>query len=237
MHLAILMANTDDSTFGRAQPDDGQKFSALLHRVRPDWTFEVFFVKDDIFPATLDFDGLLITGSPASVHDGADWIAQLEALVRRAAAEKIPMFGACFGHQIIARALGAQVGPNPKGWVLGRIETQFEPDSKTVPFYAAHKEQVLDLPADARIVAHTADCEIAGFAIGSHILTTQYHPEMTHDFVAALLVAFAEEIGEDITASAAQTLDRATDITALAEWMATFYETARPQARTSSPST
>ena len=226
MHLAILMANTDDSAFGRANPDDGQKFSALLHRVRPDWTFEVFFVKDGIFPATLDFDGLLITGSPASVHDGADWIAQLEELVRKAAAAKIPMFGACFGHQIIARALGAEVGPNPTGWVLGRVETQFEPEAKTVPFYAAHKEQVLNLPANARIVARTADCEIAGFAIGSHILTTQYHPEMTNDFIAALLIAFADDIGEAITTSAARTLDRDTDIAALAEWMATFYETA-----------
>lgn len=226
MHIAILMANTDDSAFGRAHPDDGQKFSALLHRVRPDWTFEVFFVKDGIFPTHLDFDGLLITGSPASVHDGADWIAQLEGLVRTAAAAKLPMFGACFGHQVIARALGAEVGPNPQGWVLGRVETQFTPDAQTVPFYAAHKEQVLNLPDEARIVARTANCAIAGFAIGSHILTTQYHPEMTHDFVAALLVAFADDIGPDITASAARTLDRDTDIKALAEWIAGFYETA-----------
>jgi len=95
----------------------------------------------------------------------------------------------------------------------------------------------LKMPDGAIVVASAPDTPVAAFTKGKHIATTQYHPEMTHDFVAALLVAFAEEIGEDITASAAQTLDRATDITALAEWMATFYETAKPQAQTSSPST
>lgn len=227
MRLAILMTNTDESTFAQAHPKDGQKFSELLWRVRPDWEFEVFSVKDGIFPASLDFDGLLITGSPASVHDGADWIAKLEALVRDAIAQKIPMFGACFGHQVIARALGAEVKYNPEGWVVGQITTEFTPDGKRYPIYAVHKEQVTTLPDGARTVARTHGCEIAGFAIEDHVLTTQYHPEMSEAFVAALLEEFAEEIGEDVTQKAAQTLGTPTDMDTLAEWIATFFENGR----------
>lgn len=226
MRLAILMTNTDESSFAQAHPKDGEKFSKLLNSVRPDWQFEVFSVKDGDFPASLDFDGLLITGSPASVHEEASWIPRLEKLVRTASAARIPMFGACFGHQVIARALGSRVIYNPDGWALGCLQTQFVEEGITVPIYAAHKEQVQDLPAGARVVAQTSNCKIAGFAIDRHILTTQYHPEMTKDFIAALLDAFAPEIGPDVTSRAARTLDIEPDIRFLAEWIARFFENA-----------
>ena len=230
MRLAILMANTDDSAFAQAHPDDGVKFAGLLGRVRPDWVFEVFVVKDDVFPETLDFDGLLITGSPASVHDGGAWIARLEGLVRDAIARHVPLYGACFGHQIIARALGAPVGENPGGWTLGRIETERLADRRKIPMFAAHREQVLALPDGAEIVARTPGCPIAGFAIGQHLRTTQYHPEMSHDFVAALIDAFGDEFGPQVTAAAKQSLTADTDRDALAEEIAEFFErAARPQ--------
>lgn len=227
MHLAILMTNTDDSAFAQKHPDDGQKFTTLLHRARPDWRIEVFSVKDGMFPKSLDFDGLLITGSPASVHDDAAWIPKLEELARRAIAQKIPLFGACFGHQVIAKALGATVETNPTGWVLGRLKTEFEQINTSVPMYAAHKEQVTSLPEGAHRVAKTKGCPIAGFAINDHVLTTQYHPEMSHQFVAALLDEFADDIGRDITTAAAKTLTSDTDADALAEWIASFFERSR----------
>lgn len=226
MRLAILMTNTDESAFAHAHPRDGQKFSELLWGVRPDWAFEVFSIKDGIFPRTLNFDGLLITGSPASVHDEEAWIPKLEGLVREAVEKRLPLFGACFGHQVIAKALGSDIIPNPDGWVLGRIETQFMGKTSPVPFYAAHKEQVASLPQDAQLVARTQGCEIAGFAINKHVLTTQYHPEMTGSFIAALLDAFADEIGHHVAKKAAASLTEETDVNALAEWIANFYEQA-----------
>ena len=224
MHIAILVTNTDESDFAQAHPKDGQKFSDLLWRARPSWTFDVYQVKDGHFPDTLDFDGILITGSPASVHDGAPWIARLEELVRDALTQKTPMFGACFGHQIIARALGARVGYNPQGWVFGRVKTEFLRTSQHTALYAAHKEQVLDLPAGAEIVARTDGCEIAGFSIGAHVLTTQYHPEMTGNFMSALITELADTLGWDVADRARGTMAQNTDMDALAEWIAQFYE-------------
>lgn len=226
MRLAILMTNTDESDFAKQHPRDGAKFTALVHLARPEWSCEVFAVKDDIFPDTLDFDGFIITGSPASVHDDAAWISRLETLIRKITAQKIPVFGACFGHQVIARALGAPVALNPQGWVLGRVETEFLPQGNVVPFYAAHKEQVTALPKGARITARTEGCEIAGFAVGTHILTTQYHPEMTDGFIAALLEAFEDDIGKHVTKPAARTLGKATNMPMLADWIVHFFETA-----------
>lgn len=226
MRLAILMANTDESAFAKRHPDDGEKFTTLIQRARPDWAFDVFFVKDGIFPDSLDFDGFLITGSPASVHDKSPWIPKLESLVRDIHARNLPIFGACFGHQVIAKALGASVESNPQGWVLGRIDTHLDANDAPTPLYAAHKEQVVQLPEGAKTVATTPGCAIAGFAIGSHILTTQYHPEMTQAFVAALLEAFEDDIGTQTTRKAATTLTVEPDRDALADWIVHFFENA-----------
>ena len=80
MRVAILMTNTDESAFAQAWPKDGDKFVALIAALRPAWEFSVFAVKDGVFPADLvAFDGFIITGSPASVHDDKPWIAMLLA--------------------------------------------------------------------------------------------------------------------------------------------------------------
>ncbi len=120
MHLAILMTNTDESAFADAHPRDGAKFTDMIRSVRPDWTTEVFAVKDGIFPGDLArFDGVMITGSPASVNDGDAWTARLLDLIRVMVAEGVPIFGACYGHQAVAKALGGSVGANAGGFVHG----------------------------------------------------------------------------------------------------------------------
>ncbi|MDZ4097005.1 MAG: type 1 glutamine amidotransferase, partial [Paracoccaceae bacterium] len=93
MHIAILMANTDESTFAANHPKDGEKFAALLAPHRPDWRFSVFPVKDGVFPPDPAlFDGFIITGSPASVHDPAPWVEKLFVLIRSIVAQGAPLF-------------------------------------------------------------------------------------------------------------------------------------------------
>ena len=120
MRLAVLMTNTDESAFAQQHPKDGEKFSRLIAELRAGWEVTSFNVKDDIFPDDIQiFDGVMITGSPASVHDQDPWVTRLLALIRDIYANEIPMFGACYGHQAIALALGGAVEANPKGWVFG----------------------------------------------------------------------------------------------------------------------
>jgi GMP synthase-like glutamine amidotransferase len=229
MRIAILMTNTDESAFAQAHPKDGQKFSELIWRARPAWSCDVYSVKDGEFPETLEgIDGVMITGSPASVREGADWITTLEHLVRDIAARRIPMFGACFGHQVIATALGGTVSDNPQGWVLGSVAADLHDLGRTVTAYAAHKEQVNTLPEGADITAISDGCPIAGFAIGQHVLTTQYHPEMSGDFVAALLDEMATDTDPDVIAQARTSLTRQADTDILADWIARFFERGAP---------
>ncbi|WP_372615034.1 type 1 glutamine amidotransferase [Aquicoccus sp.] len=224
MRIAILMTNTDESDFAHRWPRDGEKFPAMMRRVRPGWAFVVCPVKDGVFPETLEgIDGVMITGSPASVNSGAEWVARLEALVREIVAAGIPLFGACFGHQVIATALGGRVGPNPDGWVFGQVEAEFT-DGRKMPIYSSHSEQVLRLPEGAEVIATGPGCPVAGFVIGDGVMTTQYHPEMEPDFVAALIEELAEELGPEITARARASLGTPPDMAGTAEWIARFLE-------------
>lgn len=235
MHLAILMTNTDESPFAQQHPRDGEKFTTLLRAVRPDWQTTVFSVKDGEFPSDISvFDGTLITGSPASVHDDAPWVAPLLGLIRAITARRQPLFGACFGHQAIALALGGTVGPNPGGWVFGLTQTtvtdrhlwmQDLPDR--LHLYAAHQEQVTTLPVGARILTTNPACMVGSFAIGAHVYTTQYHPEMTPHFMSALTHELSEKLPPQVIAQARASLVRDADRAAYAESIARFYEQAR----------
>lgn len=234
MNLAILMTNTDESDFARARPKDGEKFAALVRLARPDWSTETFAVKDGVFPDDLTrFDGAIITGSPASVRGEAPWIARLLDLIRDMAARDMAMFGACFGHQAIALALGGTVGPNPGGWVHGltRNEMLTRPDwaadlPDVVKLYGSHTEQVTTLPDGAQAIARSEGCPVSGFVRGRSIYTTQHHPEMTPEFIADLTEELAGDMGPEVAARARASLAERADRTAFAESIARFFEQA-----------
>ncbi|NEY90247.1 type 1 glutamine amidotransferase [Tabrizicola oligotrophica] len=223
MHIALLMTNTDESEFAQARPKDGEKFTTMIQSVRPDWAVTVFPVKDGVFPPEgAKFDGWMIGGSPASVHDSDPWVGQLFALIRRLVAAGQPMFGACFGHQAIAIALGGHVARNPGGWVFGLVETEIE--GVPLKLYGSHVEQVVDLPPGAVLLGSTAGCPVGSFAIPGRVMTTQYHPEMSHGFIGDLVEEYAEELPPEVVARARSSLAEQADSAVIAERIARFFE-------------
>ena len=243
MRLALLITNTDDSAFAHQHPLDDQKFADLIHLVRPDWQVVPFWVKDGEFPDALDgIDGAIITGSPASVHTDAPWIVRLLTLIRQMVATGMPLFGACFGHQAIALALGGQVGRNPGGWIHGLTRNtvmarpawaQDLPDE--VKLYGSHTEQVTTLPDGAEVLTRSEGCPVSGFAIGTQVYTTQHHPEMLPGFIAALTEDLADAMGPEVADAARASLAGMSDMTPYAESIARFFEqAAQPMAASKS---
>lgn len=233
MHIGLLVTNTDRSAFAARHPRDEERFRALIARVRPGWTVSAFDLPLGEFPGQGQrFDGLLIGGSPASVHDAEPWIGRLFALIRQAHASAVPMVGACFGHQAIALALGGSVGANPGPFVLGAAETEVvnaPPWMAGVTAFtlaAAHGEQVLDLPPGAEVIGRSPGCPLAAYRIGQTVFATQYHPEMTPKFAAALVEEFAPAFPQSVGAAARAALGKGIEGEVFAEWIARFFEQA-----------
>lgn len=236
MHLAVLMTNTDESDFAKDHPKDSEKFAQLVHLVRPTWTVTSFAAKDGVFPPDITgFDGVMITGSPASVHDADPWVGELLDLIKTTYAAKIPMFGACFGHQAIALALGGKVEHNPIGWVFGSTESDITakaewmqelPDSFVQ--YGAHIETVTKLPREAIVLSTSDDCDVTGFRIENSVYTTQNHPEMTPEFIAALVAEYESKLPSNVAKTAKASLSRKADNALYAESIARFFEMSSP---------
>ncbi len=225
MHIAVLMANTDESDFAQRHPKDGEKFANLLMPLRPDWRITTIAVKDGQFPEDLaTYDGFIITGSPASVHDDEPWVHRLMQLIREIRARNQPVFGACFGHQVIAKALGGKVEKNPGGWVFGLAETQLE--GAPIRLYAAHVEQVTQLPEGAEVLGGNSECPVGAYRIGDRILTSQYHPEITEDFATALVEEYANKLPPEVAALAKASLNLQAETQRIAQRIVDFFEAA-----------
>ena len=234
MHIGLLVTNTDDSDFATRHPRDAEKFATLLAGVRPGWDVSAFDLPKGEFPDGIQgFDGFVIGGSPASVRDDAAWIARLMDLIRDAYAAGIPMVGACFGHQAIAQALGGTVGHSPGPFVLGAADTTITAPAAWmdgaghIRLAAAHGEQVTALPPGAEVIGTSPGCPVAAYRIGDAVFATQYHPEMTPEFAAALVEEFAPHFPAEVGIAARAALQGGIEGRRFAEWMARFLELPR----------
>jgi GMP synthase-like glutamine amidotransferase len=136
-------------------------------------------------------DAILITGSPAGVYDPLDWIAPLEDFVRTAHDKQVPMVGVCFGHQLIAQALGGTVRKSEKGWGIGRHVYDVVPDNGVIEgtriaLACSHQDQVITPPAGARTFLSSDFTPHAGLLYaGGTTLSVQPHPEFSVGFALA----------------------------------------------------
>ena len=230
MHIGILQADQVEPELRARFGDYPAMFvDTLGEGMDPMPTFEFFDVRRERYPRRIDdCDGYLITGSRASVYNDEPWIARLVEFVGELHNAKARTVGICFGHQLVARALGGAVGPGPAGWGVGvhtwtvvRHESWMHPALREFRLLASHQDQVERLPPDARLLASSAFCPHAAFAISHHILALQGHPEFTKAYAGFLMHKRRAVLGAAFEPGV-RSLDQPTDAGAIARWIAQF---------------
>ncbi len=162
-----------DAMFGRFLAGEG-------------FTFQTHNVVDMEFPESVTAcDGWLITGSKHGAYEDHAFIPPLEKFIQDAYAADVPMVGVCFGHQIIAQALGGKVEKFKDGWAVGRQDYDF--DGTPVSLNAWHQDQVVALPKDACVIGGNHFCENAAIVYGKKAFTVQPHPEFGDPMIKGLV--------------------------------------------------
>ena len=167
----------------------------------------------------------LITGSPAGVYDPLPWIEPLQQFIRDAKDSR--MVGVCFGHQVMAEALGGHVEKSDKGWGAGlhRYDVvRHEPwmdAAAAIAAPASHQDQVVIQPPNTQIVARSDFTPFAALAWTDRpAISFQFHPEFSPAFAKALIEKRYDIVPDPDGAIAS--LDSPNDNARVAGWIRRF---------------
>ncbi|WP_425098859.1 type 1 glutamine amidotransferase [Tropicibacter sp. S64] len=187
--------------------------------------FQNWSVVEGDFPAGPDdADGWLITGSRHGAYEDHPWIPPLEDLIRAIVAADKPLVGVCFGHQIIAQALGGTVEKFKGGWSVGPTTYAFPDGPKTIQ--AWHQDQVTVAPEGAETVASSDFCKHAALLYPGKAYTVQPHPEYGDGFIEGLIETRGKGVVPDpLLAQARARMGTPLDRGALADQFARFFQT------------
>ena len=206
-------------------------FRRMFVAAGADFSYEVVPVADGAaFPDLDGVEAVLITGSSAGVYDDLPWLEPLRAFIRRAYGRSTPMVGVCFGHQIMADALGGTVRKSEKGWGLGRQRY----DVVTKPAFmgaapaslavsCSHQDQVITPPAEAETLLASAFTPYAGLVYrNGAALSLQPHPEFADDYALALADLREGLAPDNVVAAARASFATPSDSRAVAGYLTRF---------------
>lgn len=216
---------------GRALADIAARhgdFDALFQQMLGGQGFEFacYPVLENVLPdGVQDCDGWLITGSRHSAYEDLPWIGRLEAFLRAAYAAEVPIVGICFGHQVLAQALGGKVEKFEGGWGVGPHSYHFDGIETPVIINAWHQDQVTHLPEGAAIVGRSEFCTHAALAYGNRAYSVQAHPEFHNGFMADLIDRKGELVPPDLIRDAKDRLEDHAPSQAVVHQIVSFFKT------------
>jgi GMP synthase (glutamine-hydrolysing) len=155
-------------------------------------------------PAPDECGGVVITGSHAMVTDNLPWSVALAQWLPAVVASRIPLLGICYGHQLLAAAMGGRVDYHPQGPEIGSVTVELLPAAADDPLFgsfpdsfpvqAFHSQSILSLPPQAVPLARNDFESHHAFRLGTCAWGVQFHPEYTHAVMAAEIAADREEL-------------------------------------------
>ncbi len=207
MHAPFLVLQT-----GRPVPSM-RRHGSFAHWIRvaaglqPDEVIVVDAEHGADLPERVGFAGVIVTGSGAMVTDRLPWSERSADWLREAAHAGLPLFGICYGHQLIAHALGGEVGYNPAGREMGTVQVDLLSAASQDPLFsrlpacfaaqATHLQSVLRLPEGATLLASSQQDPIHAFRWGDNAWGVQFHPEFSTTHMRGYIRARADALAEE----------------------------------------
>jgi GMP synthase (glutamine-hydrolysing) len=230
VRIGLLVCDHVRPEFIRVSGD----YEDMFRRLFADHDVEVvaYDAVDGVLPADpAEADAWLTTGSRYSVNDDAPWIRKLEDFVRLVAAAGVPFVGICFGHQLIAKALGGSVVRSDRGWGVGVQEVTVSKGLGLGDSYrvlTSYQDQVSTVPPGGEILGWNEHCPVSVMGVGPTILGIQGHPEFEPAYSAALMESRRGNLIPEATVDAGlASLSDEPDGDRLAAWILEFIESGR----------
>jgi len=226
MKVGLLECDDVVGRFPEVKGGYREMFAALL----PGHEFRYYEAHRGRLPSSAtECDAWMCSGSKYSVYDGDRWIADLAAFIRSL---DRPYVGICFGHQMLAQAMGGEVAKAKQGWGVGvlplkiiRQEPWMSPPMNELRIQHMHQDQVQRLPENSVLLGESAHCEVGMFRVGETMLGIEGHPEFTVEYGAALIKARRQQIG-DKADKALRSLKEKGDGPVVGRWIERFLKRA-----------
>lgn len=190
MKIAVLDLTTHPEPLLDGLPRVGEQVVAWLRRGLPEARYHWYDIAEngEALPQVADFDGLVLSGSEFGVYNDVPWMAPLRALLLATRDARKPIYGICFGHQLMADTFGgkAEKVHDP---VMGA--QRFDYEGRPVDVHVWHKDQVTELPPGATVTGRAAYCPIGALAYNFPAASVQFHPEYSEAQLRELYARFA----------------------------------------------
>ncbi|MFM5013211.1 glutamine amidotransferase [Aeromonas veronii] len=231
MRLGILDCDRlDPDLADRFGPVYSEMFIRGFATLAPELEFRVWSALDGELPEDLhECDAWLITGSRHDAYSDIPWIQALRAWIRQAHDADVKLAGVCFGHQVIAQALGGEVVKSTKGWGLGvsvhpmlADEPWMAPSRDQIRILASHQDQVALLPPGATRLAGNDFCPNFMFLQGNNIVAIQGHPEFSVEYNRALIERRRGLLPDERYQSSLSSLEGEVDSATMMQWLLQF---------------
>ena len=229
LNIGIVKTDTVRESLSPEFGEYPDMFTKLLSETDDNLNLITYDVEHQEYPRDInDVDAYLITGSKYSVYDNEPWIIALTEFVRELHRAHKKLIGICFGHQMVAHALGGRVEKAGKGWGLGVSEStltssdSWHTSDNRFNLLMSHQDQVMEPPGNALVIATTKFCPILACQLENHILTFQGHPEFSKSYYHALMEVRREILGEELYSKALEGAKKSIDNDKVARWIVNF---------------
>ena len=187
MRIALLEMTSHPLPLLEGLPRTAQQIREWIEPHLPEAEFFVANVVDGAaLPALSDFEGVIVGGSEFGVYDDTDWMQPLRLFLQACRDQSKPVFGICFGHQIMADVYGGKAEKAVIGNVVGCRAFDYgggNPDA-----YVWHQDQVTKVPPAARVTGSADHCPVGALDYEFPARSVQFHPEYTAEHLRDLFI-------------------------------------------------